>query len=96
VTQPEEVPFAQYRLDDNIDRYWVDMPEVRPRTRMRLAEGEDGPVQVLIDRHGKATFVPPGSEQKVEIDTYQGEGYEAVRAEGEAYWRRRDEQNAEA
>ena len=79
-------PYAKYRIDDNVDRAWMDMPEVRPRSRARLADGEDGPAWVMIDKKGVATFDPA----KVEIDDYAGEGYEAVCAEGEAYWANRD------
>lgn len=83
-------PYAQYRLDDNVDYSWTDMREVRPRTRMKLASGESGPILVVIDDRGVAT-VPEG----VDVDTYEGEEYADVRAEGEAYWAARDKQNEE-
>lgn len=77
---------VRYRIEDNIDYSWVDMREVRPRTRARLKDGQPAPVWVEISKEGVLTY----DASKIDIDTYQGEGYEDVRAEGEAYWAARD------
>jgi len=84
----EQIWPIRYRCEDNIDYSWVDMMHARPRTRARLSDGVLAAQDVFIDEAGVITC----DLTKVTLDTYQGEGYEDVRAEGEAYWAQRDEQ----
>ena len=73
------------RRDNTQPGVGTDMPDARPRSRMRLAPGRTETAVVEIDDDGKAT-IPEG----VEVDTYAGAKYKDVRDEGVATWARRD------
>jgi hypothetical protein len=73
---------AIYHADESC---WTDMPEARPRARCRkLAAPGDPRVVCLTDG------IVLSDPDAVELDVYAGDGYEQVRAEGEARWARVD------
>ena len=80
-----------YRAEDAIDYSWIDLREARPRARAKLKEGVTTPQPVEVSETGELTY----DSTKIEIDWYEGPEYEAIRAESEAYWAKRDEQNSE-
>ncbi len=62
---------------------WTDIPEARPRCRVRVT-GTD-PVVIVVDTDGSLHHP---KNPKLKIDQYPGAGYAQVRAEGEARWTR--------
>lgn len=67
---------------------WTDMPEARPRARARVDPNApaDAEVRVWCLDDGTLRY----DLSAVLIDRYEGDGYEQVRAEGEARWARLD------
>lgn len=79
-----------YRLDiePGANPFWTDMPEVRPRTRMRPGPTAKQPIVIVISDEGMAT-IPSGAD--VQVDVYGAAKYKDVRDEGVARWSRYDE-----
>jgi hypothetical protein len=65
---------------------WTDLPEARPRCRMRVTD-DDTRVVVIVTRDGSLHYDP---KAKLKVDTYPGEKYAEVRAESDARWARYD------
>jgi hypothetical protein len=63
---------------------WTDIPEARPRCRVRIDDGAD-PVTVVVDTGG---HLHHPKDAGLVTDRYPGEGYADVRAEGRARWTR--------
>jgi hypothetical protein len=78
---------ARYTIAEDV---WTDVPEARPRARVRVSEGE-GVATVTVDVDGGLHWHP---SRDVVVDRYEGDGYAAVRAEGEARWAAIDERRA--
>ena len=68
---------------------WSDMPEARPRARCRVVAGAPAGAEIRVWclSDGEVRH----DESAVLIDRYEGDGYEAIRAEGEARWARLDQ-----
>jgi hypothetical protein len=71
---------------------WTDVPEARPRARIRTSDGEGNAV-VTVDVDGGMHW-HPGKD--VVVDRYDGDEYAAIRAEGEERWARVDAARAAA
>lgn len=78
---------VRYVIEITLDNSWVDLREARPRARARLKNGVTAPQTIDIDIEGALTF----DASKVDVDTYQGAKYEAVRTENGEYWKARDQ-----
>ena len=81
VTATYVVQFSELSPGSDVG-VWSDVPEARPRCRVRVAKG-DPAVSVPVTKDG-VMHHDPGA--KLEVDLYEGDGYEQVRAEGEARW----------
>ena len=62
---------------------WTDIPEARPRCRLRVT-GTD-PVVIVVDTDG---HLHHPKTDKIAVDRYAGDDYADVRAEGRARWTR--------
>lgn len=66
---------AEYTI---VDQFWSDMPEAKPRARARMKNGRP-PATIVINDDGELEYDAQNTD--IQIDTYQGAKYDAVRNE---------------
>lgn len=80
---PDQIA-ATYRVAWFDGDAWTDIPEARPRCRVRVDEGA-APVTIVVDTDG---HLHHAKDAGLVTDRYPGEDYADVRAEGRERWRR--------
>jgi hypothetical protein len=82
---PRNTIAAQYVITDdpNLPGAWTDVPEVKPRCRVRVKAGA-GPALVVVTTDGEM-HLEAGA--RVDVDGYEGDEYAKVREEGEQRWK---------